>query len=307
MHRIDRRRMLVGLTTGILLAGLVGCGSGTEVSYEPVERADEDTLLVYVGPGEYREVLQHAVDTLLPASAKIQLADAPPDANARVEAGDADLVFAQQGPVFDAEKVSHPSLSVVSKVNVVPYALYSSKWKDLSETQSWVNTGIVADEVVGQSLPHGSRVVLPAATESFARGLYLLQSAHLVQLDRPFGGSSPVDLTISEANVVDSLRHLSLLGLSSDIRLPEVYREFDALVLAPQQAAVLGLDPGRDALAVEPGPGNPYATVLVAPSRLAGDPRVLQLTHALESPELAHYLETTHPGANLPATAVARR
>lgn len=302
-HRVDRRRILLGLAG---LAALAGCGSGTEVRYEPVERADDDTLLVLVGPGDYREVLRYTVDHLLPPGAKVQLADAPADADARVQDGGADLAFHRQAPAFEADRAAYPSLGVVSRVNVVPYALYSSRWTDVADTRSWVNMGVVADEVEGRSLPHGSRVVLPAPTESFARGLYLLQSAGLVLLDRPFGGSSPVDLAITEANVVDSLRHLSLLGLSSDIRLPEVYRDFDALALTPQQAATLGLDPATDALAVEPGAHNPHAQVLVAPSRLAGDPRVLELVHALESPELARYLETTRPGVSIPVAAAER-
>ena len=184
----------------------------------------------------------------------------------------------------------------MSTVDVVPYGLYSSKWTDLTDTTSWVNTGIVADEITGQSLPHGGKVVLPAQTDfDFARGLYLLQSAGLVKLDRPFGGSAPADLTITEANVVDSLRHLSLLAQYSTEHYPEIYQQYDAVVLSPEQATAIGLDPATDALAVEPGPGNPFASVLVAPSRLAGDPRVLELTHALESPELARV-----PGAGAP-------
>ncbi|MEV8516013.1 MetQ/NlpA family ABC transporter substrate-binding protein [Dactylosporangium sp. NPDC051484] len=293
------RRILAGL---LVLAGLAACGSRTDVTYQSTTRADADTLLVYVGPGDYREILQYAVDHLLPQPAKVQLADAPTNAGQKVEAGDADLVFDQEGPAFEAGRAAFPSLNVVAKVNVIPYALYSSKWKDVTETQSWVNAGIVEDEVHGESLPHGSKVVLPGDDEGFARGLYLLQSAKLVRLDRPFGGTAPMDLSITEANVKDSLRHLSLLGLHSDVHLREVYQQYDAIVLNPRQAATLGLNPAKDALAVEPGPGNPWAHVLVAPSRLAGDPRVLALAHALESPELAEFLKTRYPGANLPAT-----
>lgn len=296
----------IGVTVAVLLlAGLAGCGSKAEVSYQPAARTDKDTLLVYAGPGDFREILQYAVDTLLPATTRIQLADAPANADQQVEAGVGDLAFYQQGPAFEAGRAAYPSLSVVSRVNVIPYALYSAKWTSLAATQSWVNAGIVADDVAGTSLPHGSRVVLPGGTEDFARSLYLLQSAHLVKLDRPFGGATAADRTITEANVVDSLRHLSLSGLHSDEHLGEIYQRYDALVLSPRQAALLGLNPGKDALAVEPGPLNPYAQVLVAPSRLAGDPRVLELTHALESPELAKFLTTKYPGANLPATVPA--
>ncbi|MBB2946912.1 D-methionine transport system substrate-binding protein [Actinoplanes lutulentus] len=289
-----RIRMIAVLAASVI--GLAACGSTAEVSYN---RPDEGTLLIYTGAGAFRDVLRYTVDNLLPPTTKVQLVDAPADANERIEAGDADLAFYQQAPAFEQGKASYPSLSVVSKVSVEPYALYSAKWTDLKETPSWVNMGVVEDEVTGQSLPHGSKIVLPGSTENFARGLYLLQSAHLVELDRPFGGVTPVDLSITEANVKDSLRHLSLLGLHSDERLTEIYPQYDALVLSPRQAAILGLDPKKDALAVEPGPKNPWATVLVAPSRLAGDPRLLELTHALESPSVATFLTS---GPNLPAT-----
>jgi len=291
------------LATVLAVTSLSGCGPDPQVTYEPAGQDVADALVVLVGPGPYRQVLEHVVEGL-PATVRVELVDAPQDAAAQVVAGEADLVFAQDEPSFEARREELPGLSVVARAGVVPYALYSSRWTDLQDTTSWVNAGIVEDEVVGQSLPHGSRVVLPGPAADFARGLYLLQDAGLVLLDRPFGGTEPVDLAIDEANVVDSLRHLSLLALFSDDRLDEVYRDFDALVLAPEQAALLGLDPATDALAVEPGPGNPYAQVLVAPSRLAGDPRVLALTHALEDPEVTRYLASAHPGSLAATTTV---
>lgn len=278
----------------LALAALAGCGGQPGVTY----RDGQGSLLVYVGPGDYRDVLQYAVDHLLPAGTRIQLVDAPADADRRISDGDADLGFYQEGPAA--------SLSVAARVNVVPYGLYSAKWTDLKETSSWVNAGVVEDEVHGKSLPHGSKIVLPGGDEGFARGLYLLQSAGLVTLDRPFGGTAPADLTIGQANVKDSLRHLSLLSSYSDEHLREVFQQYDALVLSPQQAVVLGLSPAEDALALEPGTGNPWAHVLVAPPRLAGDPRVLELAHALESPELARHLgigASVAPGASRPASS----
>ena len=61
--------------------------------------------------------------------------------------------------------------------------------------------------------------------------------------------------------------------------------------------------PATDALAVEPGPGNPYAHVLVAPSRLAGDPPRARTDCALEDPRFG-YLNRTYRGANIAAAAL---
>ncbi|MGW4582540.1 MetQ/NlpA family ABC transporter substrate-binding protein [Rhodococcus sp. YH1] len=290
------------------MTGLIGCGPDTQVTYESAA-TDKDALVVYVGAGDHREILEYTVENLLPDSVEVELVDASENSNAKVVAGDGDLSYFQHIPAFEAElrEKSYDSLSIVSKVNVVPYALYSSKWTDVRDTEDWVNVGLVEDQVTGDSLPHGSRVVLPATPTGFARGLYLLQSAGLVTLDRPFGGTSAVDLTITQANVLDSLRHLSLLGLSYDDYLQSLYENYDAVVLNPRDAASIGLEPAKDALAIEPGSENPYAHVLVAPSRLAGDRRVLELAHALESPELAQFLEAKYRGANIPVTAAEGR
>jgi D-methionine transport system substrate-binding protein len=275
-----RRRRLPAAAVAALLSGLAACGSPTAATR--VALTARDTLIAYAGPGDFREVLHFAVTELLPPTAGIRLADAPPDANQQIVAGAADLAFAQEWASFQAGRAGYPSLGVVSRVNVVPYAVYSATWTRLAD------------------IPHGGKVVLPGRTEDFARGLYLLQNAGPLKLDRPFGGITPADLTITEDNVTDQLRHLTLPALHTGERLAEIFPKYDAFVLTPAQAAVLGLDPA-DALAVEPAPRNPYVHVLVAPARLGTDPRVVALVRALESPRLARFLKQRYRGANVSA------
>lgn len=297
------RRVHGALLSALVLVAVLGCGSAARVAHDRPD-GDRQTLVVYVGAGDDREILTYVGEHLLPPSVRLTLVEAGADANAKVAAGEGDLAYFQHAPAFEAEAATNATggLSIVSKVNVVPYGLYSSKWANLAETADWVNNALVGDEVTGTSLPHGARIAVPATPTGFARGLYLLQSAGLVRLDRPFGGTTAVDLTVTEANVLDSLRHLTVVGLGYDEFLDAIYRNYDAVALTPKQAASIGLAPAR-ALATEPGPGNPYAHVLVAPARLAGDPRVLELTHALESPELARFLTERFQGANIAVTA----
>lgn len=287
-----RLRPMIALA--VLLA-VAGCGPGPEVTYAPP--GDSGRLTVYVGPGSYREILQRAAAQ---SSIRVELVDAPKDANAQLAAGHGDLAFYQHVPAFQGSRPT--GLSIVSRVDVKPYALYSSKWRDLRETRSWVNTGLVDDRVSGASLPHGALVALPSTPTGFARGLYLLQHAGLLRLDQPFGGTTVPALTITQANVVASPRHLDVRGIAYT-DLPAIYAEFDAVVLSPEQAATLHLVPAERSLAIEPGPGNPYTHVLVAPARLAGDQRVLALVHALESPDLARFLATRYRGADIPASS----
>lgn len=262
--------------------------------------------------GDDRKILEYVVENLLPDSIDVELVEATDNSNAKIASGEGDLAYFQHIPAFDADVAEHSydNLNVVSKANVVPYALYSSRWTGIADTEDQVNSGLVEDSVTGSDLPHGSQVVLPSSPTGFARGgLYLLQSADLVTLDRPFGGTSRADLTISQANVLDSQRHLSLVGLSYDNYLRSIYENYDAVVLNPRDAETIGLEPAKDALAIEPGgPDNPYAHVLVAPSRLAGDHRVLELAHALESPpRTAQFLESEFRGTNIPVASAESR
>ena len=301
------RGILVTLIAMLLTVVAAGCGSETAVEYGSSDGGDN--LVVYAGKGADRDILEYAVKNLLGKQIRVTIKDAGDDANAKVAGGDGDLVFYQHAPAFEADTADRgiTDLSIVSRVNVVPYALYSHTWTDLHDTESWVNTGLVADSVTDTSLPHGARVALPSTATGFARGLYLLQSAGLVSLDRPFGGTSAQDVTITKANVLDSARHLDVIGLSLDDFLKSTYESYDAVALNPDQASSLGLVPADDALAIEPGPDNPYAHVVVAPTRLAGDPRVLELTHALEDPRLAGYLSRTYRGANITVAAAGNR
>ncbi|MFT4043511.1 MAG: MetQ/NlpA family ABC transporter substrate-binding protein [Gordonia sp. (in: high G+C Gram-positive bacteria)] len=305
--RCHWRPVLTWLTTAVVFTvALTGCSSAVQVDYDS-SSAGGHALRIYVGAGADRTILEYVRDHLLSAHDSLQLLDADADSNRKIADGHGDLAYFQHVPALDAdiEKYSLHNLSVVTAVNVAPYALYSSKWKNLAPTNDWVNAGLVADNTTGRSLPHGSRVVLPATASGFARGLYLLQSAGLLRLDRPFGGHTVADLTITQANVLDSSRHLSLLGLDYSQFLRDLYQNYDAIVLNPDQATSLGLVPARDALAVEAGPRNPYAHVLVAPARLAGDPRVIELAHLLEDPRTAAFVTSKYSGTEIPVQKAA--
>ncbi|UZF46701.1 MetQ/NlpA family ABC transporter substrate-binding protein [Rhodococcus rhodochrous] len=290
-----RGTILASITALLVLSG---CADEVTVTYGD-GTASGDALTILVGDEGYRDVLEHVSAHGLADGVEIELVDATDDANRQLAEGHADLVYFQTQPAFLQDRATNSldTLSVVSEVNVAPYALYSAKWSGIEETDDWVNAGLVEDRVTGTNLPHGATVALADTVTGFARGLYLLQTSNLITLDREFGGLDAQDLAVSEANILESQRHLSIRRLDLANFAADAYRNYDAVVLDPRTAASIGLIPERDALKVEPGPNNPYARVLVAPSRLAGDPRVSALGRALEGEEVADYLEQKYRGA----------
>jgi D-methionine transport system substrate-binding protein len=302
-----RQRILAIAVMLLAAATLVGCADDVSVTYQDGQ-ASGDTLRIRVGGEGYRDVLEFISQNKLAGDLELDLQNASEDTNTQIVDGEADLAFFQTQPAFlgNQEANGHDTLSVVSKVDVAPYALYSAKWKDLAETEDWVNSPLGEEKITAQSLPHGALVAVPQTKAGYARSLYLLQSVNLVKLDRAFGGVSLADLSVSDANVLDSQRHLSIRGLDFSEYAADIYQNYDAVVFDPTTAASIGLVPYRDALAIEPGPGNPYARVLVAPSRLAGDARITALAHALESKEVADYLARTYQGKFISARAPAQ-
>ncbi|MGU3502088.1 MetQ/NlpA family ABC transporter substrate-binding protein [Mycobacterium sp. C31M] len=292
-----RRTILAIAAAAVCAITAVGCSGDAPVTYQDGQ-ASADVLRIQVGGEGYRDVLQFVADSGLAPGVRFELADAAEDANAQIGDEQADLAFYQTQPAFlgNKEANGHDTLSIVSKVDVAPYALYSSRWKDLAPTEDWVNSPLGEDKITGQSLPHGAVVAVPQSKAGFARSLYLLQSVELARLDRAFGGLTVADLSVTEANVLESQRHLTIRALDLSEYAADIYQNFDAVVFDPTTATSIGLVPARDGLAIEPGPGNPYARVLVAPSRLAGDERVSALAHALESNEVADYLARTYQG-----------
>lgn len=291
-------RTVLAIATAMFVAvSAAGCADDVPVTYQDGQ-ATGDTLRILVGGEGYRDVLEFVTQSKLVDGVTFKLINAPEDANAEIADGKADLAFYQIQPAFlgNQETNGHDTLSIVSKVDVAPYALYSSKWKNLAPTEDWVYSPLTGERITGNSLPHGSLVAVPQTKAGFARGLYLLQSLNLVKLDRAFGGLTVADLSVTEANVLDSQRHLSIRGLDFSEYAADIYQNYDAVVFDPTTATSIGLVPAKDSLGIEPGPGNPYARVLVAPSRLAGDERVSALAHALESKEVAGYLTRTYHG-----------
>ncbi len=88
-----------------------------------------------------------------------------------------------------------------------------------------------------------------------------------------------------------------------EIAPPHLPRSLDDVALAVingNYALEAGLEPARDALALERAEGSPYANVLVTTEGLAQDPRVQRLGTLLTSAEVAAFIRTRYRGSVLP-------
>ncbi|WP_449411625.1 MetQ/NlpA family ABC transporter substrate-binding protein [Methylobacterium komagatae] len=197
--------------------------------------------------------------------------------NALLRDGDADANFFQHVPFLRSEEASMGiRFAVAAAVHIEPLGLYSRRAKSLAE------------------VPAGGIVSLSNSVSNTSRGLLLLQANGLIRLRSKEPG---VDLTLDD--VVENPRKFRFV----EIAPPQLPRSLDDVALAVingNYALEGGLEPARDALALERAEGSPYANVLVTTEGLATDPRVLRLAALLTSAEVAAFIRSRYRGSVIP-------
>ncbi len=270
------RRTVVATAALTLTLGLAACSSSG---------GDENTLRISASSTPHVEILDHIVSTGALGDYKLDVLEitGEVDPNELLEAGDVDANFFQHEPyLIDWQKQNGvDDLVAVADVHLEPLSLYSNKIGSLDE------------------LKDGDTVAVPRDTTNYARALYLLESAGLIEMDVPF---EEADLSVvTEANITANPKNLKFLA----IERPQLARQLDdaqvtAAVINSNYALEAGLTPAEDGIVTEQVQGNPFSNLLVVRAENENDPAVVALADALESPETAAWIAETYSGSVLP-------
>lgn len=283
-------RILAGaLAAGVALA-LTACTAGSDSKWS----SPDEPLRIWSDNRPHSEILQHIIDErLLPddVTLDITIADYNVNENETVHNGDVDATYIDHIPFFekDTEERGITDLEVAAEVHIEPQGLYSAEYTSIDQ------------------IPDGATIGIPDNVTNFARGLFLLQSAGLIELDRSYDGGELKgdDLLITEDNIVSNPKHIELLKTADNAQLARQLQDVDAAVLQGNAALGVDLIPADDALILEDSQnGNPYVNVLIVPTELRDDPRVTALTKALESEEVADWIAETYSGSVIPVNHV---
>ncbi|MDC3727936.1 ABC transporter substrate-binding protein [Rhodococcus rhodochrous] len=270
------RRIVVASAALTLAAGLAACSSS---------EGDDTTLRISASSTPHVEILDQIVSTGALGDYKLDIVEitGEVDPNELLEAGDVDANFFQHEPYLtDWQKQKGvDDLVAVADVHLEPIGLYSNKIASLDD------------------LKDGDTVAVPRDTTNYARALYLLESAGLLEMDVPF---EEADLSVvTESNITANPKNLNLVA----IERPQLARQLDdaqitAAVINSNYALEAGLNPAEDAIVTEEVENNPFSNLLVVRAENENDPAVTALAEALESPETAAWIEETYSGAVLP-------
>jgi D-methionine transport system substrate-binding protein len=262
---IRSTKTVLGLGLAALLAA---CGGE--------EGPSSKTLRVGATPVPHAEILEHVKPTLAREGIELEVVTFTDyvQPNLALAAGELEANYFQTIPYLESfNRDRRADLTPVARVHVEPMGLYSGKLKSLA------------------SLPNGATIALPSDPTNTGRALLLLQSAGLLKL-RPDAG-----IDASVLDVADNPRGLRFTELES-AQLPRALPDVDAAVINTNFALEAGLNPTRDALAVE-GANSPYVNVLAVNGK-PDDPRIQALTRVLTGPEVRRFIEERYKGAVLP-------
>ncbi|UYP17379.1 MetQ/NlpA family ABC transporter substrate-binding protein [Rhodococcus sp. Z13] len=271
------RRIVVASAALTLAAGLAACSSS--------EGGDGTTLRIAASSTPHVEILEQIENSGALGDYDLDIVEitGEVDANELLEAGDVDANYFQHEPyLIDWQKQKGvDNLVAVADVHLEPIGLYSDKIDSLDRIED------------------GDTIAVPRDTTNFARALYLLESAGLLEMDVPF---EDADLSVvTESNIKSNPKNLNIVGIErAQIARQLGDAQITAAVINSNYALEAGLTPAEDAIFVEEAEDNPFANLLVVRDENENDAVVVALAEALESPETAAWIEENYSGSVVP-------
>jgi D-methionine transport system substrate-binding protein len=199
--------------------------------------------------------------------------------NAALDAGDLDANSFQHQPYLDSQikqrgyKIVNAGLTYIS-----PLGVYSRKLKSLKD------------------LPQGAKVAVPNDPSNENRALLLLQSQGVIKLKDGAGmngnNATPLDVAANP-------KKIKLVELDA-AQLPRTLADVDAAAINTNFALAAGLQPTKDAIALE-DVHSPYANLIAVRAKDKEQPWVRKLVAAYQSEDVRQFLKSEFKGSVVPS------
>lgn len=235
-------------------------------------------LKVGATPVPHAELLNVVKDRLAKEGIDLKIVDFTDyvTPNLALADGEIDANFFQHKPYLD-KFCEEKKVNLVSAggVHVEPIGVFSNKIKSVED------------------IPDKATVAIPNDPSNGGRALILLHNAGLVTLN------DPTNLYATEFDVVKNPKRLNFRTLEA-AQLPRVLKDVDLAVINGNYALEAGLSPTQDAILIE-GKESPYTNIVAV---RAGDEKreeIVELMKALNSQEIADFINQTYNGGVVPA------
>lgn len=261
-----KKRILVQSAIALVLAS----------SFSGSLLAQDKPLKIGVTAGPHAQIFEQVKKVAEKDGLKIQIVEFSDyiQPNAALAAGDLDANSYQHKPFLD-QQVKDRGYKIVLAAYTVnfPIGIYSKKVRNLKDLKEGARFGIPNDPT------NGGRVLL------------LLQEKGLIKL-KPEAG-----LKATPLDVIDNPKKIKFVELEA-AQLPRTLDDLDASAVNTNFALLAGLNPAKDAIALEAAK-SPYVNLLAVREQDKDKPWVAKLVKAYHSEEIRKFIETEFKGSVL--------
>jgi len=266
---MKRKSILSILLVGALAIGLVGCG--VSKSDDNTGSASEDkTITIGVSPVPHKEIVEQIVPDLEAEGYTVKILEFTDyvTPNTSLAEGDLDANYFQHIAFLNQTNESKGlDLTYTAAIHLEPLAAYSKTLTDLKDIKD------------------GATVAIPNDPSNEARALKLLEKAGLIKL-KDGELVTPKDIT-------ENTKKLKFEELEA-AQLPRVLDEVDIAIINGNYALEAGLNPSKEALAIEDADAEAaqnYRNVLAVKKGTENSEKIQALTKALTSDKVKSYIE----------------
>lgn len=240
--------------------------------------ASAEEIKVGVSVGEHAEIMEQVAKVAKDKGLDIDIIEFTDYVvpNQALNDGDLQANSFQHQPYLDNQiKDRGFDLVAIGKTITTPMGVYSDKLKSLDE------------------LPEGGKVALPNDPTNGGRALLLLQDKGVIKL------ADGIGLTPTPLDVTENAKNLKFLELDA-AQLPRALQDADAAVINTNYALEAGLNPEKDAIAIEAAE-SPYANIIVVRTADKDAPWAKTLVESYHSDAVKKYIQDKYTGAVIPA------
>ncbi|MED1437308.1 MetQ/NlpA family ABC transporter substrate-binding protein [Aeribacillus composti] len=279
------KKWLLATVLGATMIFASACGGGSNQGGSSGGSDNEKNEVIKVGasPVPHAEILEEAKPLLEKKGYKLEIEEFTDYVlpNKALAEKDIDANYFQHIPYLEAQKQEHGYDFVnVGGIHIEPIGVYSKKYKSLEE------------------LPDGATIIMSNSVADHGRMLSMLEEKGLIKL------KDGVDKT--KATVDDIAENKKNLKFKTDIEAPMLTKAYennegDAVLINGNFALDAGLDPSKDAIALESPKDNPYVNVIAVRSEDKDSEKIKALVEVLQSDEIKEFIQTNYQGSVIPA------
>ncbi|MFO1164409.1 MAG: MetQ/NlpA family ABC transporter substrate-binding protein [Paracoccus sp. (in: a-proteobacteria)] len=240
--------------------------------------ASAEDIKVGVSVGEHAEIMEQVAKVAEAKGLNIDIIEFTDYVvpNQALNDGDLNANSFQHQPYLDNQiKDRGFELVSVAKTITTPMGVYSDKLKSLDE------------------LPEGAKIAIPNDPTNGGRALLLLADKGVIAL------ADGVGLSPTPLDVTENAKKVEFLELDA-AQLPRALADADVAIINTNYALEAGLNPEKDAIAIE-NAESPYANVIVVRKGDENADWTKTLIEAYHSPEVKKYIQNKYTGAVIPA------